>query len=99
MRFKALARSVVALLFGAAFTIPAIQAVPQKSASQLRIDATPQATAIPTYHESAEGLKSLLQDWLAAIKAGDEAKSSQYLAGFAIPNHQEWFGAFDYDAG
>jgi len=97
MQFKALARGIVVLLFGVAFALPAILAVPQKSASQLRRDANPQATAIATYPESGEGLKSLLQDWFAAIKAGDAAKSSQYLESLAIPNHQEWlvntFGA------
>ena len=38
-----------------------------------------------------EGLQNLLQDWFAAIKAGDTAKNTQYLESFAIPNHQEWF--------
>jgi len=51
----------------------------------------PQAATITAYPDSAEGLKSLLQDWFAAIKAGDTVKSSQYLESFAIPNHQEWF--------
>lgn len=48
-------------------------------------------TALPLYPESADGLKSLLQDWLAAIKAGDTAKSAEFLERFAIPDHAAWF--------
>ena len=48
-------------------------------------------TALAAYPESAEGLKNLLQDWLAAIKAGDTAKSAQFLGCFAIPDPAAWF--------
>lgn len=43
------------------------------------------------YPETVVGLKNLLQDVFAAVKAGDKTKSSALLAGFSIPNHQEWF--------
>lgn len=91
MGFKFLARGAVVFLFGAAIMIPLILAAPPKSALQQTSAAKPQASAIPTYPESAAGLKSLLQDWFAAIKAGDTAKSAQYLDSLAIPNHREWF--------
>ncbi len=91
MRFKFLARAAAIFLLAAPFAIPAILAAPQNGPAQQSPEANPQAAAIPTYPESAEGLKNLLQDWFAAIKAGDAAKSAQYLESFAIPNHQEWF--------
>jgi TonB family protein len=91
MRFKFLVRGVATFLIGVAFAIPAILTFPRKGAAQQATKAKPQAAAISAYPESAEGLKSLLQDWFAAIIAGDEAQSSQYLESFAIPNHQEWF--------
>ena len=72
-------------------TVPTILAAPRNAAPQQSTEAKPQATAIAAYPESAEGLKNLLQNWFAAIKAGDTAKSSQYLESFAIPNHHEWF--------
>lgn len=43
------------------------------------------------YPESADGLKSLITDLLAAIKSGDTLKSSQLLASLDLPNHREWF--------
>ena len=43
------------------------------------------------YPESADGLKSLLQDILAAIKSGDAQKTSQLLATLSVPSHKEWF--------
>jgi TonB family protein len=50
-----------------------------------------QAAGKSTYPESAEGLKSLLQDVFASVKGGDVVKSSGYLAAFSIPNHEAWF--------
>lgn len=84
-------RGVATFLIGVAFAIPAILAFPRNVAAPQSTEAKPQAAAIASYPESAEGLKNLLQDWFAAIKAGDTAKSSPYLESFAIPNHQEWF--------
>jgi hypothetical protein len=53
---------------------------------------TPNAGAQRTgYPESADGLKSLITDLLAAIKSGDTLKSSQLLASLDLPNHREWF--------
>jgi TonB family protein len=43
------------------------------------------------YPESADGLKSLITDLLAAIKSRDTRKSSQLLASLDLPNHREWF--------
>ena len=49
------------------------------------------ASAPRMYPKSTEGLKTQLEDLFAAVKAGDTAKSSQYMQDFAIPNHQQWF--------
>ena len=91
MGFKLVVRCTALFLLGAALTVPAILAAPRNVAAEQSTEAKPQAAAIAAYPESAEGLKNLLQDWFAAIKAGETAKSSQYLESLAIPNHQEWF--------
>lgn len=91
MGLKLPVRAVTAFLLGAVILAPMGLTHPQKITAQQIPEANSQPTAIPTYPESSDGLKSLLQDWFAAIKAGDTAKSSQYLESFAIPNHQEWF--------
>ena len=49
------------------------------------------ATGQNSYPESAEGLKSFLQDLFAAVRAGNTAKSAALGAEFSIPNHKEWF--------
>jgi TonB family protein len=91
MGFKLPVRAVTAFLLGAVILAPTGLTLPRKVTAQQSSEATSHPTAIPTYPESTGGLKSLLQDWFAAIRAGDTAKSSQYLESFAIPNHQEWF--------
>jgi TonB family protein len=53
-------------------------------------DAGTQPAAV-SYPESADGLKSFLQEIFASMKVGDMQKSSQLLASFALPNHQAWF--------
>src|SRR5713226_4309296 len=74
---------VVVVLAGSA-----LSAMPRNQGPQPVSIAAPQVAAYP---ESSDGLKYLLQNWLAAIKAGDSAKSAQFLEGFAIPNHEKWF--------
>ncbi len=91
MGFRFLIRGAALSLLTLIIAIPPISAVPRKCAAPQSTEAKPQAAAISSYPESAEGLKHLLLDWFAAIEAGDTAKSSQYLESFAIPNHQEWF--------
>jgi len=91
MRFRFLVRGAALSLLTLIIAIPAILAAPRKCAAPQSTEAKPEAAAISSYPESAEGLKHLLLDWFAAIEAGDTAKSSQYLESFAIPNHQEWF--------
>ncbi|HTG27427.1 MAG TPA: hypothetical protein VK818_04315 [Methylomirabilota bacterium] len=48
------------------------------------------------YPESADGLKSLITDLLAAIKSGDTLKSSQLLASLDLPNHRKWLPTSRY---
>lgn len=50
-----------------------------------------QPASAPAYPESADGLKSLLQDILAAIKSHDAQKSSLLLTSLSLPNHEQWF--------
>lgn len=49
------------------------------------------AAANQEYPETPDGLKKLLEDWLAAYKSGDSAKSDAILRSFAIPDHSAWF--------
>lgn len=91
MGSKSSTRGIVIFLLLLVIATPPLVGKPRKSGVQQGTAAKQQATAVAAYPESAEGLKSLLQDWFAAIKAGDTAKASQYLESFAIPNHQEWF--------
>jgi TonB family protein len=44
-----------------------------------------------TYPDTAEGLKSLLSDIFAAMRANDDAKASSFLAELAIPDDAGWF--------
>jgi TonB family protein len=79
-----------AILFAAVtFAAPALLAGPCTRNDPRTSAAGTQALA--AYPESAEGLTNLLQDWLAAIKMGDTAKSAQFLECFAIPDHATWF--------
>lgn len=91
MGFKVLLRGTTILLLDAALALPAILAVPRKSAPRQSAETKPQTTAVPVYPESAEGLRDLLVEWINAIYWKDEAKSSGYLRTFAIPNHELWF--------
>jgi len=91
MGSKALARGILAILWLLAAAVPPLLGKPGRTGLQQGSAAERHAAAIQAYPESADGLKNLLQDWFGAIRAGDTAKSSQYLEGFAIPNHQEWF--------
>jgi TonB family protein len=53
--------------------------------------APPPTSTSAAYPESADGLKSLLQDILAAIKSGHSQETSQLLATLSVPSHKEWF--------
>jgi TonB family protein len=55
------------------------------------LSAAQPATAEAAYPESADGLRSLLQDIFAAMKSGDTKKSSQLIANLKLPNHKQWF--------
>jgi TonB family protein len=45
----------------------------------------------PTYPETADGLRALLQDVFAAVKVKDDAKTSAYFSAMALPNSDDWF--------
>lgn len=53
--------------------------------------AATQAARPANYPASPQGLKDLLLDWIAAVKAGDTSKASTFISSFTIPNHNEWF--------
>src|SRR6266852_3602410 len=90
MGFQTTMCGAVIFLTGVVLAGGPVSARPQDEEPQLQSGAAvPLQTA--AYPESPDGLKNLLQDWLAAIKAGDAAKSAQFLEGFAIPNHEKWF--------
>jgi TonB family protein len=84
LRPKILECLALILLSGAILAVRARSQVASASTAS-------EASAPSTYPKSPVGLKSQLEDLFAAVKAGDTAKSSQYMENFAIPNHQEWF--------
>lgn len=45
----------------------------------------------PAYPDSVDGLKRLMTDLYAAIKAGDRARSSMMIGSLALPAHESWF--------
>ena len=68
------------------------QQMPQRS--------LPRARATQTYEDTADGLLFLLQDALAAAKAGDQARLSAFLKDMEIPDCASWFiQAFGQDQG
>ena len=50
-----------------------------------------QAILVPDYPDSADGLKTFIQDVFGALRANDDARLSQYFSNLAIPDHQVWF--------
>jgi TonB family protein len=92
MGAKRVVRGSVLLFATVTFAAPTLLAGPCTPNDPHAPAAGTQAeTALGAYPESAEGLKNLLQDWLAVIKTGDTAKSAQFLECFAIPDHAAWF--------
>ena len=93
MGSKRAVRCVLVLLAAVVFSGSANLAAPCSSSDSHTPVAGTQAaeTTLAAYPESADGLKNLLEDWLAAIKAGDTAKSAQFLGCFAIPADAAWF--------
>lgn len=45
----------------------------------------------PAYPDTADGLKKLAEDLLAASKAGEKDKVSTLVKGFVLPGHEAWF--------
>ncbi len=65
---------------------------PQLSASQQPAPVSAVTTTpLPTYPDSTDGLKNLLQDIFAAVKSGDAEKTSAYVTILAIPDADTWF--------
>jgi TonB family protein len=56
-----------------------------------RFDTAAQTSVVSSYPETADGLKSFLQDLFSSMNTGDENKSADLLASLAIPNHGAWF--------
>jgi|HubBroStandDraft_1064217.scaffolds.fasta_scaffold60655_3 hypothetical protein len=57
-----------------------VSMLPSNSLQQPK-DPAPVAGAIPSYPESAEGLKHLIEDIFGALKAGENEKASSYFSG------------------
>lgn len=64
------------------------------------LDATPLQTKeipsastvpLPSYPESPDGLKKLIEDVFGVIKSGNNELATSYLSSLAIPNHNAWF--------
>ena len=56
--------------------------------------AAPSVRSVSTYPESETGLKSFLQDLLAASKSGDQENILSQLSNLTIPDHAVWFVKF-----
>lgn len=93
MGSKRAVRCILILFAAVMFSGSASQAAPcSPSDSRTQVAGTQAVEpTLAAYPESAEGLKNLVQDWLAAIKAGDTAKSGELLGCLAIPDHAAWF--------
>ena len=59
--------------------------------SQDMVEASPQAVTQAAYPDTADGLRHLLQDVLAAAKSGDKQKVAAFVEDMEIPNYQAWF--------
>lgn len=63
---------------------------PQAEAS--KVAAVQGDAAAPTYAETPDGLKKLVQELFDAEKTGDTKRSSEAYTNLVIPNHSQWFG-------
>jgi TonB family protein len=54
---------------------------------------TPPTTTVPlpSYPESPDGLKKLIEDIFGAVKSGNSEKASSYFSTLTIPDHNAWF--------
>lgn len=56
------------------------------------VSAVQRDSTTPTYAETTEGLKKLVQGLFDAEKTGDTKKSPEVYTTLVIPNHSQWFG-------
>lgn len=61
------------------------------AAAQEPKEAAPAAVSQPSYPESSDGLRKLIEDILGAVKSGDSVKASSYFSSLAIPDYAAWF--------
>jgi TonB family protein len=47
--------------------------------------------SLPSYPESADGLKKFIEDMFGVLKSGDSEKASWYFSSLTIPDHDAWF--------
>jgi TonB family protein len=45
----------------------------------------------PSYPQSPDGLKKLVEDLFVVVKSGDSEKAKEYFSKLAIPDHDTWF--------
>jgi len=53
----------------------------------------PTRAAEPIYPDTADGLKKLMEDTLAAVKAGDKEKASTLIKAMQLPDAKAWFNS------
>ncbi len=97
MNLRCTTRGAAIVLFAATMMPPGTPAKPGNAAKQ-DAAAGPQTTVTLASPETADGLKNLLQNWLAAVESGNSEKSDKFLQSFAIPNHAAWFAKTFGDA-
>jgi TonB family protein len=72
--------------------------VPSASAQQFANTAL--TGSVTSYADSPEGLKALIGDIFAALRAGNEARASELLDNLAVPDYKAWFvKEFGFDEG
>jgi TonB family protein len=54
-------------------------------------EVSPTIASLPSYPDSPDGLKKLIEDILGVVKSGDTEKASLYFSSFEIPDNEAWF--------
>jgi TonB family protein len=66
--------------------------IPPKAEPQQAKEIPPTSiVSLPSYPESSDGLKKLIEDIFHAVKSGKSEKASSYFSSLTIPDHNAWF--------
>lgn len=68
-----------------------VSMLPNGAAQQPKETPPTSTVSLPSYPESPDGLKQLIEDIFEAVKSGNSEKTSSYFSSLAIPDHNAWF--------